>query len=70
MSNPDSSPLPYPPDQGQTHYPGCWITAGHHNCAVLEIYRLRRQLIEQAHRYEDELDVLRGRMHHLPSSTS
>lgn len=37
-------PLPYPIDQYQTHFEGCWRLRRHHNCAVLEVERLREKL--------------------------
>ena len=36
--------LPYPENPGKTHWEGCWRDRGHHNCAVLEITRLRTAL--------------------------
>lgn len=44
--------LPYPPDQGKTHYEGCWQNRGHHNCAVVEISRLKT-------RQQDHLQLIR-----------
>lgn len=42
------SDQPYPPDEGRTHYDGCYIERGHHNCAITEIESLRAQLaVEQ-----------------------
>lgn len=32
--------LPYPEDQGRTHWDGCWRELGHHNCAVRKVDRL------------------------------
>lgn len=32
---------PYPENDGQTHWDGCWRHAGHHNCAVREVERLQ-----------------------------
>lgn len=34
--------LPYADNPGATHYDGCWRDRGHHNCAVAEVERLRR----------------------------
>ena len=31
------SELPYPPDNGSTHYEGCEWKRGHHNCALLKL---------------------------------
>lgn len=39
---------PYPPDDGSTHWDGCWRERRHHNCAVGEIKRLREALEEIA----------------------
>lgn len=36
-----TAPMPYPEDQGSTHYDGCWSQPRHHDCAVEEINRLR-----------------------------
>lgn len=33
--------LPYPEDDGRTHFTGCYRHARHHNCAVVEADRLR-----------------------------
>lgn len=33
---------PYPDNDGQTHWDGCWSERGHHNCAVEEVRRLRK----------------------------
>jgi hypothetical protein len=33
--------LPYPTDDGRTHYEGCWRDRGHHNCAAEMVERLR-----------------------------
>ena len=35
-----------PPDKtlGDTHYPGCWNTRGHHDCAVKWIRKLEMEL--------------------------
>lgn len=35
------SDLPYPENEGQTHYTGCWRDRGHHNCALRMIEELR-----------------------------
>lgn len=35
--------LPYPADQGSTHWDGCWRERGHHNCAVLQVDALTRE---------------------------
>lgn len=42
MTDPDD--LPYPPDEGRTHYDGCWRNRGHHNCAVAHADRLIAEL--------------------------
>lgn len=41
------SVLPYPKDRGGTHWDGCWREPRHHNCAVLEIDRLRAALAQR-----------------------
>lgn len=33
--------LPHPENPGQTHWQGCFRSPGHHNCAVIEVDRLR-----------------------------
>ena len=38
--------LPYPPNDGKTHWDNCWKDRGHHNCAVKKIERL--EAIEKA----------------------
>lgn len=32
------SDLPYPVQSGGTHWAGCWLSRGHHNCAVTELW--------------------------------
>ena len=44
MSGESKVRLPYPDDRGQTHYDGCYQMPRHHNCAVVEIERLRAAL--------------------------
>jgi hypothetical protein len=34
--------MPYPDNNGQTHYEGCWRERGHHNCAVALVERLEK----------------------------
>lgn len=34
------------PTDGRTHYDGCWHDRRHHDCAVREIERLRRERAE------------------------
>lgn len=46
--------LPYPPDTGGTHWRDCWRTPHHHNCAVLEIDRLRERVVELERRRDAE----------------
>lgn len=43
MSKMDES-FPYETDGHRTHYAGCYRTKGHHNCAVAEVDRLKREL--------------------------
>jgi len=43
------------PTDGRTHYDGCWHDRRHHDCAVREIERLRRE------RDELRTDALRYR---------
>lgn len=55
--------LPYPENDGQTHYPGCWMERGHHNCAIEMVHRLAK-LVEEAYDkaggyWKDAEDVLR-----------
>lgn len=33
--------LPYPVDEGRTHWEGCYRVRGHHNCAVALVDSLR-----------------------------
>jgi hypothetical protein len=44
MSEQQKHGYPYPDDPGGTHWHECWRNAGHHNCAVAEIERLREQI--------------------------
>lgn len=37
---------PYPDNDGQTHYPGCFREPHHHNCAVAMVERLA-ELVER-----------------------
>lgn len=44
------------PTDGRTHYDGCWHDRRHHDCAVREIERLRRErdeLRKDAERYRE-----------------
>lgn len=36
--------LPYAVDEGQTHFPYCYMMPGHHNCAVMRIFELEKEL--------------------------
>ena len=38
--------LPYPPNNGKTHWEGCWKDRGHHNCAMKEIEQQAQQIAE------------------------
>lgn len=38
----DPTCMPEDPRDGTTHWKGCWLAPGHHNCAVQAIYRLMR----------------------------
>ena len=35
--------LPYPTNNGQTPYEGCWDQQGHHNCAVVKLREAEAQ---------------------------
>lgn len=37
------SDLPYPENEGHTHWDECWKERGHHNCAVAKVERLTRE---------------------------
>lgn len=42
------------------HYPGCWRDAGHHECAVVEVWRLLDALEEAIETLGTVALVLRG----------
>ena len=42
----DTVTLPYPENEGQTHFDGCYCVPGHHNCAVHEVMRLQSTLLQ------------------------
>lgn len=47
---------PYPEDEGQTHYEGCWRERGHHNCAVKRAEGLRDRVEQLKSGQKDLLD--------------
>lgn len=62
--------LPYPQNDGQTHWDGCWSERHHHNCAVLAIADLERKLGEATRAlallHSEASDPARGFMPSLP----
>lgn len=54
--------LPYEENPGKTHYDGCYMHRGHHNCAVRKIQQLGQEVVG----LRDEIQAMRDDLNLKP----
>ena len=70
MKTESEEELPYDVNDGRTHYDGCYMHRGHHNCAIIKIQEQRKTigslgrevtgLVGQIERMRDDLGLKPG----------